>query len=300
MPVDLERIRSRLASLAKRFRKGKERDENTLKESQDEATANAPLSLESPVQRDVASAVPVPGESILKFTPAKWIENDSIADTDSTITRNKALNLRQPDVSSSIHAEGDPSRTRGSSVRAERNDAVQPLRSMLPSRNGSSFYYIQNGKPDPSKPSRVLHGQGHRYCCPNPEDLQGLCDNSFESEDDMDPDWRVNARRRGRAGHIDNVEDFSEWHLAERWFFNSTLFTPAGHLEGSHKAAVQDLNALNLENIALRASALEAVANADRLEREVEVLQQRLGHVDADIEEIDLLLKRNGRESAAG
>ncbi len=152
-----------------------------------------------------------PRASLLKYVSGKWLDANSIADTNSTITCAKieAMPLRR---SSSIHAIGDPSYQQWSEI----NDAVQHIHSLPDSRSGSPLYYIDNGRPRSPKGRRILHGQGHGYCCGHAQ-AQPVEGNVFPVTETVHPDWRVHALERNQASYW-SMEDFSEQHLAERLF----------------------------------------------------------------------------------
>lgn len=230
----------------------------------------------------------VPKASLLEYVSGRWLDADSIADTNSTITRAQ-IEATAPRESSSIHAIGDPSYR----PRPEINDAVQHIYSLPDSRSGSSLYYLEGGRPISPKKRKILHDQGHRYCCGNPlaEPVPG---NVFPVTETVHPDWRIHALGRNRAGHW-SLQDLSEQHLTERLFYNAKIRTPSEQLQGSQKAAAQDLESLRLENLALKISSAEADDYATHLQEYVGTLRKSIAQIEQEIDMLRLVLDADGR-----
>ena len=228
----------------------------------------------------------VPKASLLEYVSGRWLDADSIADTNSTITRAQ-IEATAPREFSSIHAIGDPSYR----ARPDINDAVQRIYSLPDSRSGSSLYYLEGGRPTSPKKRKLLHDHGHRYCCGNPlaEPVPG---NLFPVTETVHPDWRVHALGRDRAGYW-SLQDLSEQHLTDRLFYNAKIRTPSEHLHGSQKAAAQDLESLRLENLALEISSAEAEDHATHLQEYVGTLRKSIAHVEEEIDMLRLELDTN-------
>ena len=229
-----------------------------------------------------------PKPTLLQYVSGKWLDADSIADTSSTITcaRIEASAQRE---SSSLQAIGDPSYQR----RPEYNDAVQYIYSLPDSRSESSLYYLQGGRPTSPKERKILHGQGHRYCCGNPL-AEPVAGNVFPVTETVHPDWRVHALGRKYAGHW-SLQDLSERHLTERLLYNAKIRTPDEHLHGSQKAAAQDLEAIHMENYALKFSSSQADDHATQLQENVGTLRKSIAQIEEDIDIMRLELDAHGQ-----
>ena len=197
-----------------------------------------------------------------------------------------------PRESSSLHAVGDPSYQH----RPEYNDAVQYIYSLPDSRSGSSLYYLEGGRPTSPKARKILHEQGHHYCCGNPlaEPVPG---NVFPVTETVHPDWRYHALGRNYAGHW-SLQDLTEQHLTERLFYNAKIRTPNEHLQGSHKAAAQDLEAIHMENYALKVSSSQADDHATQLQEYVGTLRKSIAQIEEDIDIMRLELDAYGQGHA--
>jgi hypothetical protein len=241
-----------------------------------------------------ASALPQNPNSqgILTYTPTFWIENSSIADMSTTASQPESP-LPKTKSTTTIHARGDPSYRRASDVRAHWNGAVQRLDSILPARE-DEMHFMKVGQMKEQAPRSIDPQRGHCYCCPSPEEVHEGEQVQWPAEEDLDPDWRVQAVKTHNAGHIDNVVDFSEQHLAHRLLFNAAIRSPAEHLLGSKKAAAQELEALTMYNGVLRQSEVSAIERCRKGEIEVEHIRKAIEKTAEEIKALQVLLRANG------
>ena len=280
MPAILGGAGRKLGKLVARF-KARNEDNQDTDQNKDEDGAQHKTSEALPNENASCRNGP---KSLLQYVSATWEDNESIADTNSTTTRVKLQALGAQE-SSSIHAKGDPSCTHNSRV----NDAVQHIYSVPDFRSEPSLYYLDSGRLGSTNPRKRLHGLSHpyRYGSSRAQPVPG---NTFPITEAVDPDWRLHALGRNRAGHW-SMEDFSEQHLADRLFYNANIIAPVDHLAGSQRAAAQDLEAMHLNNQALKASSAKAEANANQLEEYVGTLRSKLREIDMEIDTLRTCLE---------
>lgn len=274
-----------LASLVARVRARAEANEERAKGQALEAKASRTTISTTPqdqsLQQVGTPAAQAP-KSMLQYLPVTWTEQDSLADTDSTMTSGRARGLNTT-TSKPPDARNDNCVDRlRSLLRADYNNAVQRVDSDMSSRSSSSFFYLESGQLDRNRTRPIQHDRGYPYCCPNPGEIEHGKRNVFLPEN-VHPDWRVQALVRKKAGHR-SIQDFSEQHLADRLFYNAHIRSPTEHLEGSQKAAVQDLRALYIENNLLRYSTAQAMANAEQAQVRAQTLHGKIEKIEQEIE----------------
>ena len=225
----------------------------------------------------------MPSKSLLHFISPKWIDNESLADTNSTVTRAKHQ-VPAPQPSSSVHAIGDPSHQ----TVPRHNDAVQYVHSIPDTRSEVSLYYLENSRLGSPKQERILYEQGHGYRYGDPR-AQPVDGNVFPVTEVVHPDWHAHALGRLRAGYW-SMQDFSEQHLADRLFHNAQIIPAAEHLRGSQKAAVQELQAACMLNSARRGTSSTAIAKAEHFEHKAQALQMKVQEVEKEVEAMRSLL----------
>lgn len=284
MPTNFGGIGRRWANLAAKLKARIEEKDNVRTEGEEEAEQSVPGDA---IPETNALAHPTT-KSMLEYVSGRWLDEDSLADTNSTYTRER-IQAIIPQESNSIHARGDPSYEK----RPAYNDAVQRINSVPNSRSGSPCYYLENGRLGPPKQRRKLKNQGHHYCCGNPT-AEPEPGNVFPVTETVDPDWRLHALGRNFAGYW-SLQDFSEQHLKDRLFYNAEIRTPGEHLHGSHRAAAQDLESLHMENSALKTSSAEANDRATQLEEYVGSLRKTIAQIEADIDVMRSELDAYGR-----
>ena len=272
MPAMLEGVGRKLGNLVARIKARNEANREIAKHSEQDGEQVA-----SEAVHDQNTPAPGATKSLLQYVSATWEDDESIADTNSTRTRVK-LQAMAPQESSSVHAKNDPSYKRNTRI----NDAVQHIYSVPDPRSAPSLYYLDNGRLRSTNPQEAHHGQTHpyRYGSSRARPVPG---NIFPVTETVDPDWRLQALGRNKAGHW-SMQDFTEQHLADRLFYNANIIAPIDHLVGSNKAVVQDLDAMHMENQALRASSAASDANSKRLEEYVGNLRRRLEEIEEDID----------------
>jgi hypothetical protein len=274
-----------LASLVARVKARAEANEERQKGQALEAKASRTTISNTPQDQSlqqVGTRAAQDPASMLQYLPVTWTEQDSLADTDSTMTSGRARDLNTT-TSKPPDARNDNSVGRlRSLLRADYNNAVQRLDSDVSSRSGSAFFYLESGQLDRNRTRPIQHDRGYPYCCPNPREIEHGKRNVFLPEN-AQSDWRVQALERNQAGHR-SMQDFSEQHLADRLFYNAHIRSPTEHLEGSQKAALQDLRALYMENNLLRHSTAQAMANSEHAQVRAQTLYGKIEKIEQEIE----------------
>jgi hypothetical protein len=288
MAPQLRKMGEKLNKLAEKIRARNGNNE------QDPMSDIEPTDEVSSIISTSAAALPAKpiSQGILDYAPTTWIENSSIADASTTATQSESP-LPKQKSSTTTQARGNPSYRCASDIREHWNGAVQRIDSM-PTTREDEMYFMKVGQMSEQVPRSVNPQQGHCYCCPSPEEMHEGEQVQWPVEADLDPDWRVQAVKTGNAGHMDNVTDFSEQHLAHRLFFNAAIRSPAEHIEGSQKAAVQELKALQMYNGVLRQGEASAIERCRQGEVEVEETRKAIEKTAEEIEALRVLLGAAG------